>query len=137
MQKIEIDFDVFKELTMRRKNEKMTYNDVLRKLLKLEESDKTNNNREESGDSFVSKGVVFPHGTKFRANYKGQIYKAEVDNGAIVYNNQRYTSPSSAAIAVTNTSVNGWLFWECKRPLEDNWTNIDQIRKTGSRFVDQ
>ena len=33
MQTIEIDFDVFKEITARRKNEGITPNDVLRELL--------------------------------------------------------------------------------------------------------
>ena len=32
---IEIDFDVFKELTNRRKTENVSYNDVLRELLNL------------------------------------------------------------------------------------------------------
>ena len=36
MQTIEIDFDVFKEITVRRKNEGITPNDVLRELFGLE-----------------------------------------------------------------------------------------------------
>lgn len=138
MPKIEIDFEVFKELTMRRENEEMTYNDVIRNMLDMDNSEKhESKSTHETGAEFVSKGVVFPHGTKFRAEYKGKLYTAEIDDGAIVYNNQRYTSPSSAAIAVTDTSVNGWIFWECKRPYENNWTSIDKIRRTGSRFVYQ
>lgn len=136
MREIEIDFEVFKELTIRRESENMTYNDVIRDLLGLDESEKSDVIKEkESGDPFVSKSVVFPHGTKFKAEYKGKIYIAEVDNGAIVYNGQRHTSPSSAAIAITDTNVNGWIFWECRRPGESNWTPINKLRERGSQYT--
>lgn len=129
MQTIEIDFEVFKELTMRRQNEEMTYNDVIRDLLGLEESENLNNEqKEDTGEPFVSKGVIFPHGTKFRTHYKGKIYTAEVVDGAVVFDGQRHTSTSSAAIAVTGTNVNGWTFWECQRPGESDWTTINKLR---------
>ena len=51
---IEIDFDVFKLLTVMRLSENMTYNDVLRKLLELDpkdDSDDKTANKENTPDS--------------------------------------------------------------------------------------
>lgn len=126
MKTIEIDFEVYKELTVRRETEKVSYNDVIRQLLDLDSKLNANNN--DTGKPFVSKGVTFPHGTKFRANYKGKNFYAEVKNGALIYDEKAHTSPSSAAIAITGNSVNGWIFWECQFPKENSWSLIKQLR---------
>src|ERR1051325_40851 len=123
--KIDIDFDVYKELTFRRKTEDMTENDVLRELLHLSPAKHYKENslttsRPSEGIAWVTKGVTFPHGTEFRAEYSGREYQAKVENGALVYNGERYKAPSAAAFAITGTSVNGWVFWECKLPGKNN-----------------
>ena len=130
---VEIDFEVFKALTMRHDTPEVTDNDVIRELLGLEPVDSMNGSPRgvtQSGKRpWVSKGVIFPHGTEFRATYKGQVYQAEVKEGALVYKGERYTSPSPAAMKVTRTQINGWTFWECKMPDSELWVPISRLRK--------
>jgi hypothetical protein len=129
MQTIEIDFDVFKEITVRRKNESITPNDVLRELFGLEPM-QTMTQKANSGKPWVVKGVVFPHGTDFRASYKGQMYYARVDDGYLILNDKKFSFPSPAAIEITGNSVDGWRFWECKFPGKQNWQNIKPLRRS-------
>ena len=128
MYTIEIDFDVFKEITLRRKSEATSPNDVIRELLKLEPPQKEAVSDNLSEKPWMAKGVVFPPGTKFRATHKGQVYYAIVENGALVHNNKKFSSPSAAAVAITENSVNGWVFWECKMPGEERWQIIKNLR---------
>ncbi|WP_442498539.1 DUF2924 domain-containing protein [Methylobacter sp. sgz302048] len=149
---IEIDFDVFKALTAKRANESVSYNDVLREILELDKptnetpkppesptssSKKTAvfiepsakaNTSDKGGEDWKTSGVVFPHGTEFRTKYKGTRYSAKVDNGALVLNGKRFDSPSAAATSITNTSVNGWIFWECRFPSKTYWEPISITR---------
>jgi hypothetical protein len=128
MRTIEIDFDVFKEITVRRKNENITPNDVLRELFGLEPRIETMVQKAPSGKPWVAKGVVFPHGTEFRSSHKSQMHYARVDDGSLVLNDKKFYSPSAAAIEVTGNSVNGWRFWECKLPGKHNWQSIITLR---------
>jgi len=129
MQTIEIDFDVFKEITIRRKNEDITPNDVLRELFGLEPRQRPVEQKDQSGKPWVAKGVVFPHGTEFRSFHKGKIYYARVDDGSLILNGEKFHSPSAAAVSITGNSVNGWGFWECKLPGKLNWQSINTLRK--------
>jgi len=126
---IEIDFEVYKELTLRRESPEMTENDVLREEFGLpERSTKSQEGGDSSGKPWVWKGVKFPHGTKFRAEYKGQTYHARAEDGAMVYDGKRFKSPSPAAGAVTGNNVNGWTFWECKLPGSNEWKQMNEVR---------
>ena len=130
MHTIEIDFEVFKALTMKRSSEQVTYNDVLRDLLNLPPS-KTENVpvvRNAEGEGWRSKGVLFPNGTEFRARYKGETYTAKVEGGALVLNGKSHYSSSRAARSVTGKSVNGWFFWQARRPGDSDWRVIDSFR---------
>ncbi len=129
MSTINVDFEVFKELTFRRKSEVMTENEVLRDLLGMPNAVPKSNGSSHTGTAWVSKGITFPHGTEFRATYKGQQFTASVQNGALVLNGKRYTSPSAAAISITNNSVNGWQFWECLQPGSTKWKSISAYRR--------
>lgn len=95
MAAIEVDFEVFKELTVRRTSESMTENDVIRSLLGLDgpTSKPAADNESTGGNPWVCKGVTFPHGTEFRATYKGQLYTGAVAEGALVVHGKRFTSP--------------------------------------------
>lgn len=131
MQTIEVDFEVYKQLTIRRATENDSYNDVLRDLLGLEQAEPEAG---EKGsvllpDDWVVKGVRFPAGTEFRANYKGRVITARVGDGALMLNGQRYESPSAAAVSVTGSPVNGWRFWECKFPGRSSWQHIESLRR--------
>jgi len=130
MQTIEIDFDVFKEITIRRKAEDISPNDVLREVFGLEKKQESTLSRMQSGKSWMVKGVEFPSGTEFRASYKGQMHFAQVEDGFLVLNGNKFHSPSAAAVSITGNPVNGWVFWECKLPREQNWQSINTLRKT-------
>jgi hypothetical protein len=130
---IGIDFDVFKELTLRRSRPDVSENDVLRQLLGLqpvtslnEQSNGTENLL--SGIPWTSKGVTLPHGTKLRAEYGGRSYYARIESSAIVYEGMSYKSPSAVANAVTGTSVNGWSFWEAQLPSKSDWVQLSKFR---------
>jgi|SRR5438552_1634698 len=127
---IEIDFDVFKALTARRATEDVSENEVLRQLLRLPppgiSTVKSDNPRPED---WVTKGVRLPVGTELRAIYKGQTHMARVSAGALVFNSQRFNSPSAAAMSVTGNSVNGWTFWECRLPGQGRWTSLKDLRR--------
>lgn len=128
METIEIDFEVFKELTLRRASEDVTYNDVLRHLLGLS-SKKSIVNLVSGEGAWVTKGIRFPSGTEFRATYKGQTYKGTVESGKLVVENKRFDSPSAAAVHITGNPVNGWTFWECRVPGKASWQMIKSLRK--------
>lgn len=131
MHTIEVDFEVFKQLTVRRTTEEVSYNDVIRELLGLEQA-RTSSTKElssSSPDNWIVKGVEFPVGTEFRANYKGLIYTGHVDGGALLVDGKRYNSPSAAAVAITKISANGWRFWECRLPGKSAWQLIENLRQ--------
>ena len=131
MKTIEIDFDVYKALIIRRETEEETFNDVLRELLGLApaRTPKQASTAVTVSHPWVSKGVSFTHGTEFRATYKGQVYTGKVENGALVVSGERFNSPSAAAVSITKTPVNGWRFWECKQPGQQGWIMITSLRK--------
>ena len=136
MHTIEVDFDVYKALTLRRPTESVTANDVLRELLGLPRASHVSYSAQMPAaivpptdpGAWISKGVRFPHGTEFRAHYKGETHLARVEKGALVYNNKRYDSPSAAAMAITGSPVNGWTFWECRMPGQAAWQIIKARR---------
>lgn len=131
MHSIEIDFDVFKALTQRRATEEVTYNDVLRELLGL--APRTRASLEPGTvpetPGWFTKGVSFPEGTEFRATYRGQTYYGKVESGALVVNGRRFDSPSAAAVAITRSPTNGWIFWQCRLPGKTSWQIIKSLRK--------
>ncbi|MGC9953594.1 MAG: hypothetical protein ABSD21_04880 [Rhizomicrobium sp.] len=130
MATIEVDFEVFKQLTARRETEETTYNEVIRQLLKLPPQRATESARAPSQLlGWTSKGVLFPNGTEFRATYKGTSYSAKVEGNKLLLNDKAMNSPSEAATAITKNSVNGWVFWECKRPNEGRWRRLDSIAR--------
>lgn len=128
---IDVDFDVFKALTNLRATEDVSYNEVLRGLLKLEPAKKHHSYSESasSGKDWVTKGVRFPFGTEFRATYKGKTFQGKVENGALFLNGEEFESPSRAAMSITKNPVNGWVFWECRRPGDTSWQLIGSLRK--------
>ena len=91
MRTIEVDFDVFKALTLRRPAESVSENDVLRELLGLptQRQSVAIAAGPAPGD-WVSKGVRFPAGTEFKATYKGKTYLGRVEGAALVLNGERF-----------------------------------------------
>jgi hypothetical protein len=128
---IEVDFEVFKEITMRRESEDVTPNDVIRDALGLgPRKEGEDSDHPEKGQSpWVVKGVSFPHGTEFKASYKGKQHFGKVENGALVVDGIRHSSPSGAAVSITGNPVNGWRFWFCKFPGGERWRSMDRVRR--------
>ena len=125
----EIDFEVYKALTMRRVTEATTYNDVLRELLGLTpRKPSTNTTTAVPGGAWEYRGVRFPHETDFRAKYKGKTYAARVEGDRLLLDGEPVASPSEAAHKITGTNVNGWRFWECRLPGETRWRTIEALR---------
>jgi len=133
MPTIQVDFDVFKALTMRRASEEVTENDVLRQLLGLpaHKGAPAQPGASAPGD-WIAKGVRFPAGTEFRAAYKGQTYLGRVEGGALVLSGKRFDSPSAAAVSITRNPVNGWRFWEARLPGQAGWKIIESLRKSAA-----
>jgi hypothetical protein len=130
MRTIEVDFDVYKALLIRRPHEGVTENDVLRDLLGLPKKSEMEAASEAAREGdWVVKAVHFPVGTEFRARYRGELHLGKVVGGALVVSGKRYDTPSAAAMAITKqVPVNGWSFWECRRPGEAGWRKIRELR---------
>lgn len=139
---IEIDFEVFKALTVRRENEADSYNNVVRRLLELPvESDEVKDAEMLFGHPLsaetrarIGYGVWFgavhlPEATKLRATYKGTTYWAEISDGKWI-DDQGNTrrSPSDAAGAISGTNVNGWRFWHVQRPGDPEWRRLEELK---------
>jgi len=73
--------------------------------------------------------MALPNGTVLKKRFKGNLYEVLVKDGKIWVNGKGYTSPSGSAIAITNTSVNGWQFWEVKRPDDIEFRLLHDLRK--------
>lgn len=130
---IDIDFEVFKALTARRKHEGHSYNEVLRDLLSLPALESEGMEivpATPAGQrrSFESRDLSLPHGTQLRATYKGAAYSARIDDGRwIDQDGVEHRSPSAAARYITGNNVNGLRFWQGKRPNDQAWLNLDVL----------
>jgi len=127
-QSIPIDFEVFKALTAKLESPQDSYNNVLRRLLKLGDPKLSDASPAANAKPWVVEGVTFPAGTEFRARYKGRPYSGRVEDGGLVVDGRRFDSPSPAAMAITGNNVNGWKFWQCRRPGATSWVGIDGLR---------
>ena len=129
MPMIDITFDTYKALTMRRATEAVSYDDVIRDLLKLPPANPPSaRENSENKKAWAYRGANLPHGTALRANYKGTTHIAHIADGEWIQDGSKQTSPSAAAFAITNNSVNGWDFWEARLPGEDRWRLLSMFR---------
>jgi hypothetical protein len=87
--------------------------DVIRDLLKLPRVGATAS-AQPTKKGWTYKGVTFPHGTELRANYKGEVHTARINDGEWIQGETPMNSPSEAAHAVTGNGRNGWTFWEAR-----------------------
>lgn len=141
---IDIDFEVFKQLTARLESEADSYNEVIRRLLNLPatEVNLLPGEFDTPGLPAATQGglggpqqgvwysnVFFPNGTMFRATYKGRTHRAHIYNSQWIDEHQHIrTSPSDAASAISGTNVNGWRFWYVRRPFDEDWVRMDALR---------
>jgi len=115
---IDVDFDVWKALTARREAEAVSYNDVLREMLGLAKRKAVNTRTA----GYSAGGRHLPNGTELKAEYKGTVYLAGIENGKILSaGGKSFGSLSAAARDITGNNVNGLRFWRAKRPGDDQW----------------
>ena len=146
---IEVDFDIHKMIESGRRNFDETDNDVLRRLLKLPDSvtripESSNNGGSETAyrygsQAWRSKGVELAHGTKLRCRYPGVDAHGEIRNGRWCIDGDVFSSPSNAACHFASRarersmSVNGWLYWDVKRPTDMAWVPLASLRSRVER----
>jgi len=129
MHQIEIDFEVFKELTNRRQTEAITYNDVIRDLLGMEHQPKDQKTSTKAGNAWVVSDTSFPVGSEFKAEYNGKAYIGSVENGKLKLDDgSTFSTPSAAAVHITHSNANGWRFWKCKLPSTSQFVLIERLR---------
>lgn len=133
MRTIEIDFDVHKRIETERKSFSETPNAVLRRLLGIG-NERPVERQPGDGRAWSGKGVVLPHGTELRMDYNGRQHSGRIDNGVWLVEGKKFKSPSAAAggVALTKdgrrTSLDGWIYWQVKRPGDLDWIPIKRLR---------
>jgi len=126
--KIDIDLDVYKAIQQRFISFSDTPNEVLRRVFGLEPTDNKPSNIQREG--LYIQGVLLKNGLKLRRKYCGKLVEATVEKNHISYNGKEYTSPSGAARAVTENSVNGWVFWQYYDEKTRKWQILSKLRET-------
>lgn len=139
VQKIEIDWDIYKLIETERRGFDEPHYVALRRLLKLPPpkspvtSEKTIMGE---GLPWSEDGVVVPHGSAARMEYLrgAQVYEGQFLNGKLVVNGRSYDTLSTAAsdLAITKngtkTSLNGWNYWQAQFPGEKKWRSLKGMR---------
>jgi len=80
-------------------------------------------------------GVILPNGTVAEMIYNKQVGRAKIHNGRWSVAGQLSLSPSDAAGAAVLTrkgkrpSINGWIYWRVKRPNDEAFILLDELRK--------
>jgi hypothetical protein len=126
MPTIPISFDTYKHLMFRRRDEDHSIEAVIREALGLPVAVPA---APVQGKSWVQDNVELVPGTQLRALYRGKPYDAVInDNGEMIFDGKVMTSLSAAAHAVTGNSVNGWGFWQAKRPDDSGFASMAGLR---------
>lgn len=87
-------------------------------------------------------GVILPNGTQLQMKYGGVIYTGKIEKGKWVVNGNIYNSPSGAASETaltkegTKTLLNGWIYWDVKRPKDRNWCPLRKLRSSAEISLD-
>lgn len=138
LRSIDIDFDIHQKIETERKGFDEPEYLALRRLLKLPNLEVAAENTPLAGiprgRSWSGKGVELPHGTELRMEYNGQVLSGHIEDGEWVIEGHRAKSPSDAAGRVATTKngshpcLNGWIYWEIKRPSETRWRSLKSLR---------
>ena len=139
MRPIDIDFEVHQKIELARTSFEESPNDVLRRLLGISTKQGTTTNggvpAATEGRPWSGKGVTLPHGTELRMEYNGKVYSGTIQHGEWLVEGMRAKSPSDAACSVATTkdgtkpSLNGWIYWQAKRPGDRGWKPIRSMRR--------
>ena len=66
--------------------------------------------------------------------HNGRVHTGRIGEGAWLVEGKNFKSPSAAAggVALTknvkHTSLDGWLYWQAKRPGDADWIAISELR---------
>ena len=126
MTQIRIDLDVYKAIQQRLQSFNDTPNQVLRRIFELEVAEESPSTPQ--GEGLYVKGVFMKNGLKLRKRFKGRMLEAVVEGNSIHYDGRRFNSPSGAAVYATETSVNGWRFWEYFDDSSGMWKSLSVLR---------
>ena len=132
---IEVDVEVYRFLESRRTSFSQTHNDILRDLARLKPVTSSPAKGPGSSGGWSWKGVTLPNGTKLRMSYNGQTHTGEIVQGGWHIGGAIYRTPSAAAGGVARSkkgapvSVDGWAYWEFKKPDSDRWVQIGKLRQ--------
>ena len=129
MESIKPDSTLSDESISRPSFNKTSQKDRFQVLKNLETVDSDSRKNPIDGLPWIIDGLAFPKGTEFRGKYKGYFYYGKVSNGALMMNGREFLSPCAAAMAITRSSSDGWLFWDCKTPGASSWTNIHALKQ--------
>jgi len=135
---IEVDFDVHRCIENERHGFDESPNAALRRLLKLGEPKRPVAAAASASPvgrkSWSDQGVTLPHGTAIRMTYNRKTYDGEILNGSWVTGGRAFDSPSGAASGVgltkkgKTTRLDGWGYWQVKRPGDDEWVRLESLR---------
>jgi hypothetical protein len=139
MRTIEIDLDIHKVIEAERRSFDEPEYIALRRILKLgaPQGAKSGNGptAPSNNGAWSGKGVTLPAGTEFRMEYRGKEHRGIIDNSDWVVGGKRFKSPSAAAGGVAETksgtspSLDGWKYWQVKRPGDANWMGLSVLRR--------
>lgn len=146
MRTIEIDFEVHKAIELERRSFDEAPNTALRRLLGIAPAETGENSDPKgtalpstAGRSWVGKGhsagLMLPHGAELHMDYNGQRFIGCVDNGALMFEGQSFTSPSGAADELCRTkdgrktSLNGKELISVRLPGEANWVLLKALQE--------
>lgn len=139
MRPIDIDFEVHQKIELARTSFEESPNDVLRRLLGIasrHDHPLTGGTASApSARAWSGKGVTLPHGTELRMEYNGKVYSGRIEHGEWLVEGVRAKSPSDAACSVATTkdgtkpSLNGWVYWQVRRPGDRGWRPINSMRR--------
>ena len=73
----------------------------------------------------IDAGLIKP-GQVLRYANREEARAHVTPNGTVQFNGVEYKSLSSAAAAISNSSINGWIAWRFKSG--NNWIRISELR---------
>lgn len=146
MRNIEIDFDVHQAIEAERRGFDDSPNAALRRLLRLGPEVEPARGFEDMaappfappGRRWVWKGVELPDGTELRVQHPRASAEGRVVDGELNFDGEGYRTPSRAVAeairaATGNRGIaNGWMHVFAKRPGDENWRVLNEIRSAPS-----
>lgn len=85
-------------------------------------------------EQLVEKDILTLQDSLYKT-WKGTVHDARLDRNNntgminIIYKENRYDSPSSAASVITGGQINGWTFWNVKNEHDADKGSLSQLRK--------